>query len=562
MMVLILWAVSAHASIRFDHTINSITFVDEKGITKNIAIILDSKLGYRLKDEDLSKDINKLIVTGEFERVIPKTVTTENGLKLFFECVSYPQIKNIKLNGNTVFSDRELMRQMKNKKRRKLNTKYLKEDIQKITDYYHTKGYDLFRVISAEMNGDVLVIKMSEGKIEDIRWEGLDIINPKLINRKMSCKPKSVFNSYQLRNDRDTIIQTGYFRDVSAPLLQENGSRTSVIVTFQVTEKKANRFDTGIELDIRDDTLVSFFRGNMNHLIMHGDGLSGTVQLNLERGEISVKNHAVRYTQPWKIFKKPVDFSVEGWLREERERVSNSEDDNLYDLKRYGGSLAFTLPLIQNQCYTTSTFKLEKVENKDVDLIDLSPYSVQSLGQAVNYYKLDSQFNPRKGVYWSLSLEKGMDMGLIKTGALAFTRGQASIAGFTPLSDKLVAAARMYTGVFRPDNDDIEKTFEQEVYEIGGPNTLRGYRTNRAFIGFREILWNFELRRDISEKKQLVFFLDAGKIFETGYDLSLNDLHTGYGVGIRFFTPIGPLRFDLARGETDTILHFSLGQLF
>ncbi len=549
------------ADVHLDQPVREIGYVGAEGIIETLNVTLSTKIGYRIKEEDLKSDINQLILSGFFQKVTPQTKSVENGIKLTFICTPYPKINNINIEGNTVFREKKLQKLMKNKKGNSLNIKYLKEDLMTLSEYYHIKGYDLFQIVSSEMKGDTLEIIVDEGHIEEIKWEGLNKIQEKLVNQKMTSKPKSVFNSFQLRSDRDNLIQTGYFRDVSAPFLQENATRTSIIVTFKVIEKKANRIDTGLELDMRDNTLVSFFRGNINHLLMHGDGLSGTIQFNIENTDISVKSHKVRYTQPWYIKGKSVDFAVDGWLREERERVSNTDDENLYNMKRFGGDISLTAPVINNRCYYTTSFKLEKIENDDLERISLEPYSVQSLDQTISYVQLDNQFNPRKGIYWTINVEKGWDMGLVKTEGIEFTRVGGTLAGFLPMTPSVVAGARIFAGIFRL-NDHNRQTFEQEAYEIGGPNTLRGYRTNRSFIGYRELLCNLELRKDISEKKQIVLFLDLGKIFETGYGLSTEDIHTGYGIGVRFFTPIGPLRFDLAQGEQDTILHFSLGQLF
>ena len=558
--IILLIAMPILAEIRLDQPVKSIVIVDEEG-TKNIEIQLETKIGYNIDEDDLRGDINKLMLIGIYKKITPKTYDDDRGINLVFESKLYPEIKRIDLEGNTVFKNQEILKLIKNKKGKRLNIKYLKDDLANITHFYKSKGYDLFQIISSEIEGNTLKIKLSEGQIEEIKWQGLKNIKQKLLLRKIASRPNKVFNSLYLRNDRDLLIQTGYFREVSAPLLQENTTRNSVVITFQVAERKANRLDTGLELDLRDSILVSFFRGNINHILKHGDSLVGSIQFDLEKAEISVRNHSIRYTTPWDIKGHPIDISVGGWLRQERERISDSANDNLFDIKRYGAELSITTPIIQNRCIYTSAIKVEKIENQDTRLIAFDPYSVQSLSQTISYFKLDNQFNPRRGVYWTLNLERGWDMGIIQTPGVAFTRGGANLAGFTPLTKKIVGAARVFTGIFSPDNGQ-QQTFEQEIYEMGGPNTLRGYRINRAFIGFRELLFNFELRRDILENKQLVFFIDTGKIFDTGFDLKTQDFHTGYGVGIRFFTPIGPLRFDLARGEQDTILHFSLGQLF
>ena len=60
---------------------------------------------------------------------------------------------------------------------------------------------------------------------------------------------------------------------------------------------------------------------------------------------------------------------------------------------------------------------------------------------------------------------------------------------------------------------------------------------------------------------QGVVFVDWGAAFSG--DLSGSEMKMGRGIGVRFFTPLAPIRFDYGLGEDNSfILHFGLGQLF
>jgi outer membrane translocation and assembly module TamA len=74
----------------------------------------------------------------------------------------------------------------------------------------------------------------------------------------------------------------------------------------------------------------------------------------------------------------------------------------------------------------------------------------------------------------------------------------------------------------------------------------------------------------------MVLFLDAGNVWENSGGITLNDLRYAVGPGLRYQTPIGPIRFDigyqlnpipglLVNGQPQTRrwrLHFSIGQAF
>jgi outer membrane protein insertion porin family len=65
----------------------------------------------------------------------------------------------------------------------------------------------------------------------------------------------------------------------------------------------------------------------------------------------------------------------------------------------------------------------------------------------------------------------------------------------------------------------------------------------------------------------LVLFYDTGNVW-IGQAVHLGDLRASYGAGIRYGTPIGPLRIDYGQkiqplpGESPGELHFNIGNTF
>ena len=84
---------------------------------------------------------------------------------------------------------------------------------------------------------------------------------------------------------------------------------------------------------------------------------------------------------------------------------------------------------------------------------------------------------------------------------------------------------------------------------------------------------NVETRAPYWKNVQMVWFLDAGNVFKNASDIRLDDLRVSSGLGVRYRSPIGPLRIDwgwklstrllLTGGrERSNVLHISLGQAF
>jgi outer membrane protein assembly factor BamA len=124
-----------------------------------------------------------------------------------------------------------------------------------------------------------------------------------------------------------------------------------------------------------------------------------------------------------------------------------------------------------------------------------------------------------------------------------------------------------------------------ERFFAGGDTTVRGFALDR--LGTAETLdsqgfpqggngmaiFNLETRAPYWKNLQFVWFLDAGNVFKNATDIALDELRFSSGLGVRYRSPIGPLRIDwgwklstrlLLEGgrERSNVLHISLGQAF
>ena len=82
------------------------------------------------------------------------------------------------------------------------------------------------------------------------------------------------------------------------------------------------------------------------------------------------------------------------------------------------------------------------------------------------------------------------------------------------------------------------------------------------------ILFNLELRHNFPNNVGFVLFFDSGNVWESYHSAWSSRLKSSIGPGIRYNTPVGPLRLDLGfkldkeEGESDSEFHFTLGQAF
>ncbi|MHB2169777.1 autotransporter assembly complex protein TamA [Alsobacter sp. R-9] len=139
---------------------------------------------------------------------------------------------------------------------------------------------------------------------------------------------------------------------------------------------------------------------------------------------------------------------------------------------------------------------------------------------------------------------------------------------------RIVLAARASLGVILgPDLDEIPANYR---FYAGGGGSVRGYRYQslspriyRTPIGGRSIAEaSFEARIKITDTIGIVPFVDTGMAFDEAFPRFDNQLQTAVGLGLRYYTPIGPIRVDVAApinrrpGDRPVALYVSIGQAF
>ncbi|MFC1753101.1 outer membrane protein assembly factor [Thermoproteota archaeon] len=527
---------------------------------------LRTKVGTTIKEQDLMRDMDLMYMSGFFNYIEAKTENAKNGIVLYFIVRENPVIRDVVIWGCSVVKTQIIRDLMLNKPGKVLNVKDLEHDKMAVSRYFYDHGYTLFLVKTITLSQDNdLLIEFSEGSVKDITFEGLQTIQSFVPKRTIRLKKGAVFNSELLREDRNRLLRLGYFSDVFLTKISEL-DENQIALTFRVKERKVNLFGIGLEQE--EKLTVGFLAFNLNHVLMHTDFISAKTQFGYEDKVLGIRSYSLRYIQPWFLNQFTYSFAMDFWTKYVNESLTKDHSDPsriIYEVERKGADIIFSFPIIEDQLNFITKAKTESVNPIDPVFAtsDAKPYDIHSLSAIVSYSSLKDIHNPKAGSYWRAALEKGGNLGLFDIGGVDFSRYHLDAAAFIGLTSKVVFGMHGFVGVFNPDQNTIS-TFESEEYEIGGAMSLRGYKEYKAyapFRGFREILFNFELRYDITDSFQGVVFYDFGKTFNGSWTFDVDEFMYGAGFGIRFFTPVGPLRFDFAWGE-DFMLHFALGQLF
>ena len=188
--------------------------------------------------------------------------------------------------------------------------------------------------------------------------------------------------------------------------------------------------------------------------------------------------------------------------------------------------------------------------------IAASTGTVGALGATLVAEGRDSLDFPTRGYRASLKYENASSLF---GGTLPFHQTEADVRVYTPLRRKTtgkkpvetpVLATRLLGGASSSD------TPLQEQFYVGGYELLRGYDLF-AFRGQKLLLATAELRFPLGSGLQAVVFTDYGG----AWDPAPRQLRGSLGAGVRFATPIGPIRLDAAYGAR-LQTYISLGQSF
>jgi translocation and assembly module TamA len=227
----------------------------------------------------------------------------------------------------------------------------------------------------------------------------------------------------------------------------------------------------------------------------------------------------------------------------------------------------------------------------DAGLGAVSPYRVGFFEQSLSYDRRDNPFVPTSGWLAHLDLEEG---AAVAGSAFTYTKATPSLSGYLSLSSRLVVAARLRLGWLRAGANAVDAPITQRYYG-GGPNSHRGFNYrrlspelidgegNRVPVGGGALYEaGTEVRVNLFKLGKEWFgttlFVDLGDVTPFVDDLDLTRPHVAPGIGLRYNTIVGPVRFDFGYRVNRTgpvepdgtpnpdagrwAVHFSLGEAF
>jgi outer membrane protein insertion porin family len=511
--------------------------------------VISTKVGEELDEQKLANDEKAISQMGYFYQVKAVKEETPEGVIVTFITLENPLVKSIKIEGATVFSEKEILAWLKMEGGQVLNINTLRSDLESIISHYRQKGYIAIFTREPEPTPDgTLIIYITEMKIGKIDIKGLNKTKRAVVERFIKNKEGSLLNINSLGEDRKRIFDLGLFENVVIDL-QPGASEDLVNVTFDITETKTGQVMVGLGyseqqgLVGRAEILENNFRGM-------AEGIHFLWEVG---GYTSKRSYEVGYYKPW-IDKRNTSFNISLYDKVLYRWVTEQATSR-YDEYRKGISTMFERPL-DDWRRASIGLRSEEVainpeEGAGLPILGYVKGNVNAARLSYYFDTRDIRRSPKKGHYNIYSLEIGKSSSF-------FTKQEIDLRRYKPLGKK-----KNYVLAARLDLAMAEGTIPAfEFYTVGGADTLRGYREDR-FWGDKMALLSVELRVPLEKAFFGAVFLDYGTAWGGKYSTSDKfSPHLGAGIGLRFETPLGPIRLDYAVGSEGPRTHFSIGHPF
>ena len=479
------------------------------------------------------------------------------------------RIGEIGFKGELLYTEKELRQKLKSIPGEIFSRANIRTDIGTLTDMIADKGYafnNVNPVTKPDPAKKTLDITFDFDKgdlvtIERIYITGNSKTRDKVARREIRLMEGELYSATGFKRSKQNLMNTGYFEEANVSTVKGSSSN-KLNVNVDLKEKPTGAFTIGGGYSSLDGMI---FQGSVSQSNFLGMGLKASASAAI--GGKS-NTYSLGLTDPYFMDTK---WTIGGDVyRSERDYTD-------YSRRLIGFDFKAGYPITDY----VSVFSMYKYEVKDIYSVynlailqnptiypSLQPgqKATSAVYTSLSHNNTDYRFDPSSGMVNSISLEVA---GL--GGDTKYLRSIVDNVIYEPLWWKLVGSARLVAGAvgnIGGGSVDID-----EKFYLGGLGTVRGYssrsispsqmatysydyydenstlkqgvstvRVNTG--GSYELFGNFEIKFPLIPESGLkgVVFFDYGNAWDAG--MTPPNLLTSYGFGIRWASPMGPLRLE------------------
>ncbi|MFQ5841278.1 MAG: outer membrane protein assembly factor BamA [Thermodesulfobacteriota bacterium] len=503
----------------------------------------------------------------------PKITITKGGKWIYIDIKIREgqqfRVGEIDFRGDILTTRKDLFKQLTLKRGKVYRTSVVQKDIRRITSYYGDKGYAYAEIVprtSVDSEKRLVHITFDIHKGKEVFFERINIsgntkTRDKVIRRELKAGEGDLYSTTAITRGRQKLKTSGYFKE--AEFTTSRGTSDDKInLDIKVQEAPTGAITFGAGFSSLEGVVGTASVSERNLFgLGYKTHLSGALGGESERFKFG-------FTDPW-LLGTPTTAGFNVYLEESKVFDTYSSDVVGTDL---------TLGRYLTEYISASlTGRAERVDIFDVDP-EASRFIKEQEGTRDTYsltLKLtrdtrDDFFRPTKGSRHTLSLENA---GGVLGGDNTFYKVIGDTNWYFPLPFDTVLHLRGRSGIVEGyDGKDVP------IYErffVGGINTIRGFEygeagpkdeTGEVIGGENMVIFNSEFIIPLSRELGLraAIFYDGGN----GWNGQFGKWNHAVGFGIRWLSPIGPIRLDWGynlnpqEGEKKSVWDFTAGTQF
>jgi outer membrane protein insertion porin family len=486
----------------------------------------------------------------------------ERGVRAIFDIQegSKTTVESVRIEGTSLVSADALVREIVSREKGPYFPPNVQRDVGQIEAYYLNRGIRGTEVVSRVERlpgGRVsLVYEITEGTrvtVQNVFFTGNHTTRNRVIRRELRIKKGAEADYARVQETKRRLERLGIFSEVRVDEIQTGPDGEVVVVT--VREGEQNYTGLGLGMESRNPVSGSLAdwpndfrpRGTLEYIRSNIFGLGAQVGV---LGQISTieRRAVVSWNQPY-LLGLFLPTTVLAWA--EREARTG------FTIDRRGVSLSSAKPLSKSRLLLGS-LSLTRTALLNVDLSNLPPdidrrflpYSAALASVSMSWERRDDTLNPTRGYFFSAVGEIGVPIfGTESNYQKIFLKAQL----YRPLASGLNLGLTGRLGLGNGLTHLPERffaggsnTFRGEEFELLGPidrTTLNPYGGEAVFLVNTELIFAlFPAWREF----RLASFFDLGNVYENLKDFRPYDLRGAAGAGIRYRTPLGPIRIEIA----------------
>ncbi len=393
-------------------------------------------------------------------------------------------------------------------------------------------------------------------RVGTLQFEGLEEVNPVYLKHLADWRAGLIYNRASLERVRKIFLETGLFNSVRYQIRPDIGQDMTVPAVFIFAEKDHRSIGVGASWSTSEGAGTTLYWENRN-FFSNGEKVRVDLDVSEIRQELSTQ-----FVKP-NFLKRHQTFKAEGNLKHEDTDAYTEDSARVY--------IGLDRRWRENWLLGVGgLFEFSSVEEDG----ETEDFMYLGLPLTARYDNTDDLLDPSRGFRLSGTLTPYLGLNDVSSD---FLSAEIEGSGYYELLDKkrLILAARGKIGSILGDStSDIPAV---KRFYAGGGGSVRGYEFQSVGPqdpdgdpnGGRSVLEvGFETRIRITETIGLVPFVEGGAVYDDESPDFSEEFLWAAGLGARYYTPFGPLRFDVGvplnpRSNDDSFqFYISIGQAF